>query len=131
MSCGDYYYCADTGQSVYIGGSCSIVTARGGMTPKQISQCLLAQCKCGPGGAKGFPCCISGTGMVIKKCQVCSGMSCKVLGWFGCHVTEPASAAWCTIKKDVSALPSVTTVLIILFIAFLASVFVYSFAKSR
>jgi len=125
-------FCMTTGQPQQVTPCKPLVTATGSMTPAQLAKGLPGQCKAGPGGAAGFPACVTGTGVKINRCQVASCASSKVLGWFGCHVTEPAQKFWCCdVKKTLANLPSVWTILIVLFVLFLVVVFVYGFAKSR
>jgi hypothetical protein len=142
VSCCCTFYCADTGKTVMFCTTTGeaipvtpckpLITATGGYTPCQLAQGLPGQCKQGAGGAQGFPSCIKGPGLTVNKCQVKTGITCDVLGWLGCHVTEPASKFWnCDVKKTFAALPSIWTILFIVFILFLVVVFVYGYAKSR
>lgn len=137
MGCCIYIGCGLTTPTACI-ASCgcrpSIVTSKGGYTPQQLACGLPGQCKCGPGGAAGFPGCSSGPSLCIKKCQVQSSATDKVLGGIhaaGASVNDAASSAWCTIKKDFAKLPGITTILIVLFVMMAILVFVYGYAKSR
>lgn len=47
------------------------------------------------------------------------------------YVNDTATSIWDALKKDFSLVPSITTILIVLFVLMLIVVFVYGYARSR